>query len=147
MRVETLSLNLSIKDGLKLNQELRRKIIGVRQIRDYIARKLYSKFRMHKNCIKRNNILQHFTKKQRFTTNCQSYCGLLINSTIWCKSKLKECLINNRRFAFKSQLSITENSCNFKNVVNLIYVHVYIYLCIYIYFVHILYCTSLIVGF
>ena len=30
MRVQILNLNFSIKDGLKLNQELKRKVVGLR---------------------------------------------------------------------------------------------------------------------
>ena len=30
MRVQTLNLNFGVKDGLKLNQELKRKVLGLR---------------------------------------------------------------------------------------------------------------------
>ena len=30
MRVQTLNLNFGVKDGLKLNQELKQKVVGLR---------------------------------------------------------------------------------------------------------------------
>ena len=30
MRVQTLNLNFGVKDGLKLNQDLKRKVVGLR---------------------------------------------------------------------------------------------------------------------
>ena len=40
-----------VKDGLILNQELKQKVVGLLQIRNYIVQKWHSKIRIHKICL------------------------------------------------------------------------------------------------